>query len=65
LEAVQYSFEIINLNNNWSLLLSPVDGNETKRDGAFGFILNGEERKTYSYNSVNANGELIQVQEPR
>ena len=45
LEIAQYSFEIINLNNSWSLLLSPVDGNETKRDRAFGFVLNGEARK--------------------
>ena len=59
LAAVQYSFEIINLNNNWTLLLSPVDGTETKRDGTFSFWLNGEPRKSYSYNSVNAQGELI------
>ena len=59
LAAATYSFEIINLNDNWTLLLSPVDGIETKRDGPFSFWLNGEKRKTYSYNSVNAAGELI------
>jgi hypothetical protein len=59
LTTTQYKFEIVNLNNNWTLLLSPVDGVETKRDGQFSFWLNGEKRKTYSYNSVNAQGELI------
>ncbi len=59
LQTVQYSFEIMNLNNNWTLLLSPTNGVETKRDGPFSFWLNGEPRKTYSYNSVNAQGELI------
>jgi hypothetical protein len=62
LTTVHYGFEVINLNNNMTLLLSPVDGIETKRDGQFSFWLNGEKRKTYSYNSVNAAGELIQVQ---
>jgi hypothetical protein len=38
----------------WSLLLTPVDGIETKRDGGFSFLLNGEKRKTYSYDAVNA-----------
>ena len=59
LATVEYSFEFMDLNNNWTLLLSPVDGVETKRDGPFSFWLNGEKRKTYSYNSVNAAGELI------
>jgi hypothetical protein len=61
LAAVQYSFEFMDLHNNgrWSLLLSPVDGIETKRDGVFSFLLNGEKRKTYSYSAVNANGELV------
>ncbi len=59
LTTAQYSFEILNLNNNWTLLLSPADGVETKRDGQFSFWLNGEKRKTYSYNSVNDKGELI------
>ena len=57
--ASTYTFKITNLNNNWTLLLSPVDGVETKRDGHFSFWLNGEKQKTYSYNSVNAAGELI------
>ena len=60
--TLQYSYEIINLNNNWTLLLSPTDGMETKRDGQFSFWLNGEKRKTYSYNSVNVAGELILIQ---
>jgi hypothetical protein len=61
LAVVQYSFEFIDLHNNgrWSLLLSPVDGVETKRDGGFSFMFNGEKRKTYSYAGVNANGELV------
>ena len=61
LAVVQYSFEFIDLHNDgrWSLLLSPVDGVETKRDGGFSFMFNGEKRKTYSYAAVNANGELV------
>jgi hypothetical protein len=59
LEPAQYSFEIINLNNNRTLLLSPVNGVETRRDGTFSFWLNGEKRRTYSYNAVNEAGELI------
>jgi len=61
LAVVQYSFEFIDLHNNgrWSLLLSPIDGIETKRDGGFSFMLNGERRKTYSYSAVNAAGELV------
>jgi len=61
LEVRQYSLEFIDLHNNgrWSLLLSPVDGIETKRDGRFSFWLNGEKRKTYSYAAVNEKGELV------
>ena len=61
LAPVQYSFEFMDLHNDgrWSLLLSPVDGIETKRDGVFSFLLNGKKRKTYSYSAVNANGELV------
>ncbi len=61
LTVVQYSFEFMDLHNNgrWSLLLSPVDGIETKRDGVFSFLLNGEKRKTYSYDAVNEKGELV------
>jgi hypothetical protein len=59
LQTARYSFEFMNLNNNWTLLLSPVDGNETKRDGPFSFWLNGAKTKSYSYASVNAQGELI------
>ena len=61
LTVVQYSFEFMDLHNDgrWSLLLSPVNGVETKRDGVFSFLLNGEKRKTYSYSAVNANGELV------
>ena len=61
LAVVQYSFDFMDLHNDgrWSLLLSPVDGIETKRDGGFSFLLNGEKRKTYSYAAVNANGELV------
>jgi len=44
---VQYSFEFMDLHNDgrWSLLLSPVDGIETKRDGGFSFLLNGEKER--------------------
>ncbi len=61
LAVVQYSFEFMDLHNNgrWSLLLSPVGGTETKRDGTFSFWLNGEKRNTYSYSAVNAKGELV------
>lgn len=59
LTTLQYTFEIIDLNDNRTLLLSPVDGNETKRDGHFSFWLNGAKTKSYSYASVNAAGELI------
>ncbi|PYT01966.1 MAG: hypothetical protein DMF63_03790 [Acidobacteria bacterium] len=61
LAVLQYSFEFMDLHNDgrWSLLLSPVNGVETKRDGVFSFQLNGEKRKTYSYSAVNANGELV------
>jgi hypothetical protein len=59
LQTARYRFEFMDLNNNWTLLLSPVDGLETKRDGGFSFWLNGEKRKTYSYNSVSAAGDLL------
>lgn len=61
LTVMRYGFELMDLHNNGrlSLLLSPVDGNETKRDGPFSFWLNGEKRNTYSYNAVNAAGELV------
>jgi len=57
--TVQYSFEIVDVNGVMTLLLAPVDGTETKRDGQFSFWLNGARTKSYAYSSVNADGELI------
>jgi hypothetical protein len=59
LVTLQYSFEVVNVNSVMTLLLAPVDGAETKRDGTFSFWLNGVRTKSYAYSSVNANGELI------
>ena len=41
------------------LLLSPIDGNETKRDGTFSYYRNGEPQRTYQYQMVDANQRLI------
>ncbi|HEX2269778.1 MAG TPA: lipocalin family protein [Pyrinomonadaceae bacterium] len=60
LSTVQYRFEFWKSDGNWRLLLSPVDGNETKRDGTFSFWRNGEAQRTYQYNLVDAKGNLIQ-----
>ena len=59
LSAGHYRFEFWLHDGNWALLLSPVDGNETKRDGTFSFWRNGEAQRTYQYLLVNAKGELI------
>jgi len=59
LSPAQYRFEFWLHDDNWALLLSPVDGNETKRDGTFSFWRNGEAQRTYQYVLVNAKGELI------
>jgi hypothetical protein len=60
LSTVQYRFEFWQYDRNWRLLLSPVDGNETKRDGTFSFWRNGEAQRTYQYHLVDARGNLIQ-----
>ena len=60
LTTVQYRFEFWKADGNWRLLLSPVDGNETKRDGTFSFWRNGEAQRTYQYHLVDAKGNLIQ-----
>jgi len=60
LSTAHYRFEFWRYDDNWRLLLSPVDGNETKRDGTFSFYRNGEAQRTYQYHMVNANGVLIQ-----
>lgn len=57
--TVQYRFEFWLHDDNWALLLSPVEGNENKRDGTFSFYRNGEPQRTYQYVLVNAKGELI------
>jgi len=59
LSAAQYAFEFWLHDDNWALLLSPLDGNETKRDGTFSFWRNGEAQRTYQYLLVNAKGQLI------
>jgi hypothetical protein len=55
----QYRFEFWLHDDNWALLLSPLDGNETKRDGTFSFWRNGESQRTYQYVLVDAAGRLI------
>ncbi len=60
LSKVQYRFEFWKADDNWRLLLSPVDGNETKRDGTFSFWRNGEAQRAYQYHLVDAKGNLIQ-----
>lgn len=59
LTNAQYRFEFWLHDDNWALLLSPADGNETKRDGTFSFWRNGEAQRTYQYVLVDANGRLI------
>lgn len=59
LTNAQYRFEFWLHDGNWALLLSPVDGNETKRDGTFSFWRNGEAQRTYQYVLVDANGRLV------
>jgi hypothetical protein len=60
LSTAQYRFEFWRYDDNWRLLLSPVDGNETKRDGSFSFYRNGEAQRTYQYHQVDATGKLMQ-----
>lgn len=60
LATVQYRFEFWHYDSNWRLLLSPVDGNENKRDGTFSFYRNGEAQRTYQYHLVDAQGKLVQ-----
>jgi hypothetical protein len=59
LSTAQYRFEFWLNDGNWALLLSPIDGNETKRDGTFSFYRNGEPQRTYQYVLVDAKGNLI------
>ena len=59
LTIVQYRFEFWRYDDNWRLLLSPIDGNETKRDGTFSFYRNGEAQRTYQYHLVDASGKLM------
>ena len=59
LTNAQYRFEFWKNDGNWAVLLSPIDGNETKRDGTFSFWRNGEAQRTYQYVLVDANGRLI------
>jgi len=56
---VQYKLEFWLYDDVWRILLSPVDGNENKRDGGFSFYRNGEPQRTYQYMRVNADGVLI------
>jgi hypothetical protein len=59
LSTAEYRFEFWRYDDNWRLLLSPVGGNETKRDGNFSFMRNGETQRTYQYHMVNSNGQLM------
>lgn len=59
LQTGQYRFEFWLHDDNWALLLSPIDGSETKRDGTFSFWRNGEAQRTYQYVLVDAGGRLI------
>ena len=59
LTNAKYNFEFWLHDDNWALLLSPADGNETKRDGTFSFWRNGEAQRTYRYLLVDAKGNLI------
>jgi hypothetical protein len=59
LASAQYRFEFWDYDDNWRLLLSPIDGNETKRDGSFSFYRNGEAQRTYQYHRVDASGKLV------
>lgn len=59
LSTVQYRYEFWLYDGNWRLLLSPIDGNETKRDGTFSFYRNGEPQRTYQYQMVDANQRLV------
>ena len=59
LSTVQYRYEFWLYDGNWRLLLSPIDGNETKRDGTFSYYRNGEPQRTYQYQMVDANQRLI------
>ena len=59
LETAQYRFEFWRYDDNWRLLLSPLAGNETKRDGTFSFWRNGEAQRTYQYHLVDASGKLM------
>ena len=59
LSTAQYKFEFWRYDDNWRLLLSPVDGSETKRDGTFSFYRNGEPQRTYQYHLVDSKGNLM------
>ena len=59
LSTVQYRYEFWKYDDIWRLLLSPVDGNETKRDGTFSFYRDGVPQRTYQYQMVDARGNLV------
>lgn len=59
LTDAKYHFEFWRYDDNWRFLLTPVDGNETKRDGTFSFWRNGEAQRTYQYHQVDAAGKLM------
>jgi hypothetical protein len=58
LEATQYSLEFTIIYNKQRLVLSPVNGNETKRDGTFNYYADGKMQKSYLYDA----GDLLAVQ---
>jgi hypothetical protein len=59
LSTVQYRFEFWKYDDIWRLLLSPVDGNETRRDGTFSFYRDGVAQRTYQFQMVDSRGNLV------
>lgn len=58
LEVTQYSFEFTIIYNKQRLVLSPVNENQTKRDGTFNYYADGKMQKSYLYDA----GDLLAVQ---
>lgn len=52
LESVEYTFQIIDENGK-ALLLSPVSGQPTRRDGGFSYMSGGRELKAYKYAAID------------
>lgn len=52
LETVEYTFQIIDENGK-ALLLSPVSGRATRRDGGFSYMSGGRELRAYKYAAID------------